>query len=623
MMNDKPATPGPKPAVHRKPYPSPTPCVLPWPRSTRPSAISTATPAASSRPSTRPPRKPPTSSCFPELAIIGYPPRDLLLKTSIVGECVEAVEALASRCTHLAAIIGYPSPSNQSIGRRLYNTAALCADGRIIHRHHKRLLPTYDVFDEHRYFEPGSAPSPADLHGTALGITICEDLWNDPRLLTHQLYRENPIDELGTRGAQVFINTAASPFTVNKHSLRLRLIASAARHHGIPLVFCNQVGGNDELIFDGNSCAVDGQGNLIAHAKDFTEDLLIVDVPTEKNQNHDDKQNSRNTPARLGRLSDREPHQTNRIETVADGIASAHHGLVLGLRDYCRKCGFHDVVLGLSGGIDSAVCACICVAALAQSSVHGIAMPSRYSSEGSKSDAQALAESLGIQFDTIPIAAPHEAFDTLLAPHFASLPHDTTEENIQARVRGVILMAFSNKFGSLLVSTGNKSELAVGYCTLYGDMAGGLAVLSDVPKTMVYKLARWINDDADSPLKQQYGKAVIPESTITKAPSAELRPDQTDQDSLPPYDVLDEIIERYVEQEHSVRRIVEETGFDSEVVLRIVRLIDRNEYKRKQAAPGLKITGRAFGVGRRMPIAQGYDLHYSTNNVAATSPADR
>lgn len=541
---------------------------------------------------------------LPELSVIGYPPRDLLLKSSIIGECVEVVEALASRCTDIAAIIGYPCPVDQPLGPRLHNTAALCVGGRIAHRHHKRLLPTYDVFDERRYFEPGPRTTPASLNGTTLGITVCEDLWNDPRLTVPRLYDENPIDELAEGGAHLLINCAASPFAVDKHKLRVQLMANAARKHKIPMLFCNQIGGNDELIFDGSSCAIDAQGRVIAHAKSFTEDLLLVDVPElpapDLSRFHSNSDTSA-SPASVA------TPQRQRIETIPERTASAHQALVLGLRDYCRKCGFERIVLGLSGGIDSAVCACIAVAALGPEYVRGIAMPSRFSSQGAIEDARKLAANLGMDFRTIPIEQPHASFEQLLAPHFAGLERDTTEENIQARIRGIILMAFSNKFGSLLVSTGNKSELAVGYCTLYGDMAGGLAVLSDAPKMMVYELARWINDDQDSPLRRSTNKAVIPESSITKAPSAELRPDQTDQDSLPPYEMLDEIVERYVEHDESVQQIITQTGIEAETVYKTVRMIDLNEYKRKQAAPGLKITGRAFGMGRRMPIAQRYN----------------
>ncbi len=534
---------------------------------------------------------------FPELAIIGYPPKDLLLKPAVIRECGDAVEDLARSCRGIAAIIGYPAPSDRPRGRTLYNAAAVCYDGRVQSRQVKSLLPTYDVFDELRYFEPGP---PAELTilpalgGRKAGISICEDLWNEREVFTRQLYHTNPIDDLATAGADLFINCAASPFVLDKQAFRVKLMGHVAKRNGIPLLYCNQVGGNDELIFDGNSCAFDARGNLIAQAKDFEPDLLLVDLPESGGGAH--------VPA---------PHRTSRVETAREGLASIYHALVLGLRDYCRKCGFKSIVLGLSGGIDSAVVCALAADALGPENVRGVAMPSRYSSEGSKDDARALADSLGVTFHTIPIEGPHRALEELVEPYFDGRPRDVTEENIQARVRGVVLMAFSNKLGSLLVTTGNKSELAVGYCTLYGDMAGGLAVISDVPKTTLYQLARWINDDPASPLRQRFGKPVIPESTITKPPSAELRPDQHDQQSLPPYETLDEIIDRYVEREQSARRIVDETGFDPEVVLKMIRLIDLSEYKRKQAAPGLKITGRAFGFGRRMPIAQRYDSRRS------------
>lgn len=539
---------------------------------------------------------------FPELAIIGYPPKDLLLKPAVVERCGEAVGRLAAQCTDMAAIIGYPCPSDSPRGRMLYNAAAFCRHGVIEHRQVKSLLPTYDIFDETRYFEPGPAVALVPFGGQRLGVSICEDLWNDAELLGRQLYHFDPVGQLAEHGATVFINCSASPFVVGKHEFRLNLLARAAKRHRLPLLYCNQVGGNDELVFDGNSCAYDADGNLIAHAKDFEEDLLIVDVPT---------------VAADGLLPVRSPDGNAPAgkppaAPQRSAAEATYHALVLGLRDYCRKCGFASMVLGLSGGIDSALTAALCVAAIGPRNVRGVAMPSRFSSEHSVHDAKQLAENLGIAFDIVPINAPHEAFESLLHPYFASRPADATEENIQARIRGVILMAFSNKFGSLLVTTGNKSELAVGYCTLYGDMAGGLAVLSDVPKTLVWELARWINDSPHSPLRRQHGRAVIPESSITKIPSAELRPNQTDQDSLPPYAVLDQIIERYVEREQSARQIIAElSGIDPQVVLRIVRLIDLNEYKRKQAAPGLKVTGRAFGFGRRMPIAQRYDNRHS------------
>lgn len=520
---------------------------------------------------------------FPELAIIGYPPKDLLLKPAVIEQCGRAVEHLATRCVGIAAVIGLPLPATGAAGRTLHNAAAICGGGKIASYHRKALLPTYDVFDEQRYFEPGPRLDLADLAGTKLGISICEDLWNDRDSFARQLYHDNPIDELAAMGAQVFVNCSASPFVVRKHGFRLKLMANVARKNKIPLLYCNQVGGNDELVFDGNSCAFDAAGNLIAHAKAFEEDLLIVDLGA----------------------------------TAACGLApssytrpvlrDAYDALVLGLRDYCNKCGFKQIVMGLSGGIDSAVSCAVAVDAIGAENVHGVGMPSRYSSGGSVDDARALAENLGVKFDVVPIEPAHAAMESMLTGVFAGTTPDVTEENIQARLRGNLLMALSNKFGALLVTTGNKSEMAVGYCTLYGDMCGGFSVLTDVPKTMVYDLARWINDDAASPLRRKVGKPIIPEDTITKPPSAELRPDQKDQDSLPAYEVLDQIVERYVEREESAATIIKATGFDRDVVLRIVQLIDRNEYKRKQAAPGLKITGRAFGFGRRMPIAQRYD----------------
>ena len=538
---------------------------------------------------------------FPELSIIGYPPKDLLLKPAVIRDCVAAVEDLAVGCTEIAAIVGYPCPSDGEQGRMLYNAAAFCADGVVWQRHVKSLLPTYDVFDEHRYFEPGPRVDLTEFGDTKLGISVCEDLWNDERLFSRRLYHDNPVDELVEHGAEIFINCSASPFVMRKHDFRLKLMGHIAKKHRIPLLYCNQVGGNDELVFDGNSCAIDAEGALVAHAKDFEEDLLLVELPRLAGAAQPPKGHASRLPL-------------NGIAEHKSGMASAWHALVLGLRDYCRKCGFKSIVLGLSGGIDSAVTCAVAVGALGQDNVRGIAMPSRYSSRGSKDDAAELAANLGIRFDVVPIADAHKAFEHMLKPLFVGLEPGVTEENIQARIRGVILMAMSNKFGSLLVTTGNKSELAVGYCTLYGDMAGGLAVLSDVPKTMVYELAQWINDDPASPLRQRYGGPVIPSDTITKPPSAELRENQTDQDSLPSYEVLDEIIERYVEREQSAPRIMEETGFDEQTVLKMVRLIDLNEYKRKQMPPGLKITGRAFGFGRRMPIAQRYE---STHSLAA------
>lgn len=532
---------------------------------------------------------------FPELAIIGYPPKDLLLKPAVVDECVTVVRQLAEECRDMAAVIGLPLPSEHDAGRSLHNAAALCLNGQVTGYHRKHLLPTYDVFDERRYFEPGPRIDLAELAGVKLGISICEDLWNDEHAFSRRLYHDNPIDELAKLGAQLFVNCSASPYILRKHAFRLKLMGQVSKRYRLPLAYCNQVGGNDELVFDGNSCVFDATGQLIAHAKDFEPDLLVVDVPVGEGEQQGDAAGVGHGPAEVART-----------ESPREGLDSVYAALVLGMRDYCRKCGFKQVLLGLSGGIDSAVSCAVAVDALGAENVRGFGMPSRHSSGGSVEDARLLAENLGIGFDVIPIEPAHAAMEGMLADVFAGMPEDVTEENIQARVRGNIMMALSNKLGAMLVTTGNKSELAVGYCTLYGDMAGGFSVLSDVPKTMVYDLARWMNTP-ECPLFHRFGGAVIPADTITKPPSAELRPDQTDQDSLPPYDVLDEIIERYIEREQTAKQIINEMDCDAETVLRIVRLIDLNEYKRKQAAPGLKITGRAFGFGRRMPIAQRYD----------------
>jgi NAD+ synthase (glutamine-hydrolysing) len=507
---------------------------------------------------------------FPELSLIGYPPKDLLLKPAFIADQEAAIARIAAAATGVAALVGFAQANPAKVGRPFFNSAALLADGRVAAVHHKMLLPTYDVFDETRYFEPGRTPFISPVAGTAVGVTVCEDLWNLSELVPRQLYDFDPLEPLTAAGAEVIVNMSASPYVVGKHRLRSDLFAAQAKRIGRPVVFCNQVGGNDELVFDGNSLALDAAGRLVAHAKDFCEDLLIVDL---------------DEPA------------GNRIETAREGVASVHAALVLGLSDYCRKVGFRKVVLGLSGGIDSSVVAALAVEALGAQNVLGVSMPSRYSSEHSRSDAALLAANLGIELQVVPIGRIHEAYEAQLAGPFAGREPDVTEENIQARIRGNILMAFSNKFGHMVLSTGNKSELAVGYCTLYGDMAGGLAIISDVPKTMVYALARHINEAAGRPL--------IPDGPLTKPPSAELRPNQTDQDSLPPYEQLDAILERYVEREQSADQIIS-AGFPAEVVRRVVRLVDRNEYKRKQAAPGLKVTGRAFGHGRRMPIAQGY-----------------
>jgi NAD+ synthetase len=516
---------------------------------------------------------------FPELSVIGYPPKDLLLKPQFVQDNLRAVRLIASRVSGIDAVVGYAQPNSDPVGRPLHNAVALLREGEIVSRHFKTLLPTYDVFDESRYFEPGPLHERGNLvqiGALVAGLSICEDLWNDEKMIPRRLYHQNPIADLHHAGAQLMINTSASPFVLGKHDFRLKLFSSQVRQYGQPLVYVNQVGGNDELVFDGNSVAFDGAGNVIAQAKDFEEDLLVVDIPLPDS----------------GEKIDPGP-----LNLPSAGIESIYKALVLGLRDYVRKCGFASVVLGLSGGIDSALTAALAVAALGPEKVTGIAMPGRFSSDHSIADARQLAQNLGIAFHVVPIGPVHAAYEQTLGPAFAGMPPDVTEENLQARVRGGLLMAFSNKCNHLLLTTGNKSELAVGYCTLYGDMCGGLAVISDVPKTTVWELARWIN--------QRAGRPLIPTSSIDKIPSAELRPNQTDQDSLPPYPLLDAILFRYVEEEKSAAQIIAE-GFDEPTVLRVIKLIDRSEYKRRQAAPGIKVTSRAFGFGRRMPIAQNY-----------------
>jgi len=509
---------------------------------------------------------------FPELAICGYPPKDLVFKSTFLDACAAGLARVAAACRGVTAVIGYPERNPASRGRAVFNSAAVCRDGRVVGVHRKTLLPTYDVFDEGRYFEPAPANDPESLPDgkggcVDAGVTICEDLWNEETVVARPLYQTNPIAALSDRGARLIVNISASPFDTEKNAARMAIFGAAAKRHGLTIAYANQVGGNDDLVFDGASAVYDARGEVIARAKAFEEDLLIVDL---------------------------DRPESARLEVYPDRIERIYQALVLGTRDYVRKCGFKAVVLGLSGGIDSALTAAVAVDALGPDAVHGVAMPSRFSSRHSLDDAEQLAGNLGLDYRVIPIDPMHRAFESGLASTFAGLKADVTEENIQARIRGSILMALSNKFGWLLLTTGNKSELAVGYCTLYGDMCGGLAVISDVPKTTVYELSEWVNRRA--------GRERIPRGSITKPPSAELRPDQTDQDSLPPYDVLDGILRRYVEEQAGVDAIVA-AGYDETIVRDVIRKVDVNEYKRKQAAPGLKITTRAFGTGRRMPIA--------------------
>lgn len=506
---------------------------------------------------------------FSELCLCGYLPLDLLERPAFIERNHETLKEVASQMP-LPAIVGYAGRvdhEHQRAGKSIANKAALILDGRVVFEQSKMLLPTYDVFDESRYFQPGDKHYVYGLGREQLGITICEDAWNDKTFWSNPLYARDPVSELVTQGTSLLINISASPYTMDKRTLRHEMLRSIALRHNRPVIYVNQVGGNDSLTFDGASFAMTAQGEVAAQAKAFEEDLVLFDTVTGTGDLHDQP---------------------------VDEIAYAHQALVTGTRDYVRKCRFSKTIVGLSGGIDSAVVAGIAVAALSASNVTGVSMPGPYSSEGSKSDACALARNLGIEFLSIPIGDVFDAYIAALRPVFGDRKPDATEENVQARIRGNYLMALSNKFGSMVLSTGNKSENAVGYCTLYGDMAGGLAVISDVPKMMVYELARYINRKRE----------VIPRSTIEKPPSAELRPDQKDTDSLPPYEILDVILRAYIEDVESPEEIAEHFHFDEKMVSDIVLRVDRNEYKRKQAAPGLKITSRAFGFGRPFPIAQ-------------------
>jgi NAD+ synthase (glutamine-hydrolysing) len=507
---------------------------------------------------------------FSELCLCGYLPHDLIERPDFVERNREELERLAEKIP-LPAVVGYVGLAGSQTGKRAANCAALIADGKVLFEQQKMLLPTYDVFDESRYFQPAEEQKVFCFGGRRIGLTICEDIWNDKSFWANQLYDRDPVAELVAQRADLLLNVSSSPFTIEKRTLRCDMLRAVARQYKLPVVYVNQVGGNDSLIFDGSSVGIRPDGSVAAQAAAFEEDLVLFDTGAGTGETH---------------------------AQPSGEIEAAYRALVCGTRDYVRKCGFRNVVVGLSGGIDSALVAAIAVEALGAENVLGVAMPGPYSTEGSLTDARALASNLGIRLETLPIQEIFDSYRRTLAGMFEGRSEDVTEENLQARIRGNLLMALSNKFGNLVLSTGNKSELAVGYCTLYGDMAGGLAVISDIPKGMVYEMSRMINE----------GKAVIPPAVLSKPPSAELRANQTDQDTLPPYDVLDRILKAYVEDMKSPEEIAEQYDYPIELVRDIAVRVDRNEYKRQQAAPGLKVTSKAFSVGRRFPIAQKYEI---------------
>jgi NAD+ synthase (glutamine-hydrolysing) len=504
---------------------------------------------------------------FSELAICGYPPADFLEKPSFLARCREAVNELAAatRALPTAVLAGVALPAPGDAGKPAVNAAVLLDKGQLLLEQHKCLLPFYDVFDEQRYFAPAKMQKVVELDGVRLAVTICEDAWNDKNFWPRRLYAADPVEDLMRQNPALHVNLSSSPFWHSKRAMRREMLAAIARRDGIPVLLCNQVGGNDSLIFDGSSLALNGRGELIAQAASFREDLVVVDPFT--------------APA-IPAPED-------------DDTEAAYRALVLGTRDYIRKCGFHKALVGLSGGIDSALVAAIAAEALGSENVIGVGMPSPYSSSGSIDDSRKLAANLGIRFELISITGLFEEFNRALQPLFHGLQSDLTEENIQSRTRGTLLMALSNKFGALVLTTGNKSEMAVGYCTLYGDMVGALAVIGDLVKTRVYAVCNWLNR----------GREIIPAPILEKPPSAELRPDQRDTDSLPPYEVLDPIVEAYVERYETPESIAAADGFTIELVQQVVRLIERSEYKRQQAAPVLKVTSKSFGMGRRFPIA--------------------
>ncbi len=508
---------------------------------------------------------------FPELSICGYPPRDLVERASFVSHNREAAERIAAETQGIAVICGLVTPAHAEAGKSVMNSAALLLDGKIKFVQSKMLLPTYDVFDEVRNFAPARSQVLFPFCGKQMALTICEDAWNDKHFWNRQLYSVDPVEALIRSGGNFVLNISASPFWAGKRELRRNMLATIAKNDHVPVVFVNQVGGNDSLVFDGSSMVFDREGKVIAQGKSFEEDLVLFESDALSGEIH---------------------------EQVEGEDASVYAALVLGTRDYVRKCGFKQVIIGLSGGIDSALTAVIAVDAVGRENVIGVGMPGPYSSEGSISDARELSKNLGIRFEILKIGDIFEEYQSTLRDVFKGFPEDVTEENIQSRIRGSLLMALSNKFGALVLSTGNKSEMGVGYCTLYGDMAGGLAVINDVPKTLVYRLSQYANSR----------KPVIPKATLEKPPSAELRADQKDTDSLPAYEVLDAILEDYVEDSRSAEEIVRNHNFDLTLVKDVIRMVERNEYKRQQAAPGIKISPKAFGYGRRFPIAAKTDI---------------
>lgn len=507
---------------------------------------------------------------FPELSVCGYPPRDLVERPSFVARNRESVDQIAAETKGIAVICGLVTPADSETGKTVMNSAALLMDGKVAFIQSKMLLPTYDVFDEMRNFAPAKNQELFPFCGNRMALTICEDAWNDKQFWPRRLYTVDPVEALIQEGGNFVLNISASPFWIGKREFRRDMLASIARQHKVPVALVNQVGGNDSLVFDGSSLVLDREGKVIAQGRSFEEDLIFFDSQTLTGEMH---------------------------EQIPGDEASAYSALVLGTRDYIHKCSFRKAIVGLSGGIDSALTAAIAADAVGPENVMGVGMPGPYSSQGSIDDARELAKNLGIRFELLSINPAYEAYRQILRDVFAGRQEDVTEENIQSRARGALLMALSNKFCAIVLSTGNKSELGVGYCTLYGDMVGGLAVISDVPKTLVYRLAKYVNSQ----------RPVIPQASLEKPPSAELRPDQKDIDSLPPYEILDAILEDYVEDAHSAEQIAADRKFDIQLVRRVIRMVDLAEYKRQQAAPGLKISPKAFGYGRRIPIAAKFE----------------